>query len=111
MSGGSGAGSAVQYGPFHREEGPTQTKQTAARQEAAGEIWGQATQMSPIPAVRAYRGPLPVGRRGIEFMTSVAPRVDSHPTLVRWLNTTPGVSQLPNGFVSIPVTVTQNTQV
>ncbi len=28
---------------------------------------------SPIPSVKAFRGPLPTGSRGIEFMTQVAP--------------------------------------
>jgi hypothetical protein len=44
-------------------------------------------------------------------MTSITPHVDSHPTLVRWLATTPGVSPQKNGFVSIPATLTKVTQV
>ncbi len=111
MPSGSGTGVSLQYGPFHREESPTQSMTIAAQQELSGEIWGAAAKWSSIPSVKAYRGPLPPGRRGIEFMTSVTPHVNPHPSLVWWLETTPGVSQRHNGFVSIPATVTKNTQV
>ncbi len=111
MSGRSGAGVVLYYGPFHRLESPTQSKETAVLQMQSGEIWGRPARWSSIPAVKAWRGPLPAGRRGIEFMTSITPHVDSHPTLVRWLATTPGVSPQKNGFVSIPATLTKVTQV
>jgi hypothetical protein len=111
MSGGSRSPGGTLYGPYHRLESPTQTMQVAGQQVLSGEIWGQSTQVSYIPAVRAYRGPLPPNRRGIEFMTGVAPHPNSHPTDVRWLLTTPGVMAKSIGFVAIPVFVTKNTQV
>ena len=111
MSGGFGAGSALQYGPYHRVETRTQTKLVADKQERSSEIWGQSTQVSYIPAVRAYRGPLPANVRGIEFTTNIAPHPNNHPTEVRWLITTPGVVNRTNGFVAISVVVTKNTQV
>ena len=99
------------YGPFHRIESPTQTAEDAERQQRSGEIWGQAARWSPIPSVKAYRGALPKGVRGVQFNTDVRPHPNPHPTLVQWLETTSGVQALGNGFVSIAVTVTINTQV
>ena len=102
----------MQYGPYHRLESPTQTPHVAMLQQRTGEIWGCAAQFSNIPSVKAYRGALPVGARGIEFTTVVAPHSQTHPTLLRWLETTPGVCPTPKpGFVSILVVVTKNTQV
>jgi hypothetical protein len=111
MLSGSGTEVGLQYGPFHRLESPTQSKDVADLQVRSGEIWGQAARWSSIPAVKAYHGPLPAGHRGIEFVTSVRPHLDSHRTLARWLDITPGVLPRPHGFVSIPVVVTKNTQV
>ncbi len=111
MSSDLGGGSATLYGPYHRLESPTQTKTDASVQVMTGEIWGQSTPFSAIPAVRAYRNALPSTDRGIEFYTYVKPHDDPHPTLVRWLKTTAGVQMKPNGFVAIPVVGIKNTQV
>jgi hypothetical protein len=111
MSIGLGGGSATLYGPYHRVESPSQPKHVAAQQETSGEMWGQSSPFSAIPSVKAYRGPLPSTRRGIEFYTYVKPHNDPHPTDVRWLDTTAGVQTKPNGFVAIPVVRIKNTQV
>lgn len=104
------AGSMV-FGPFHRVESPTQTKQTADQQARSNAIWGTIARWGYAPTVKAYRGPLPAGVRGIEFTTTVAPRKNSHPTLVEWMQGDPGVTDQPGGYVSITVTITANTQV
>lgn len=61
----------VLYGPFHRLETPTQTTADALKQVASGEIWGKPARWSDIPSVKAYRGTVPPGDRGIEFTTGV----------------------------------------
>ena len=43
----------------------------AVRQAASGEIWGRTPFGSAWPQAQAYRGSLPPGTRGIEFMTAV----------------------------------------
>lgn len=59
---------------YHRLQSPTQTLQTALRQQATGEIWGTYnTQGGAFPAVKAYLGGLPVGAMGIEFWTLARP--------------------------------------
>jgi hypothetical protein len=99
------------YGPYHRLESPTQRPEIAALQVSTGEIHGRAPRWSDIPAVKAYRGRLPPGTRGVEFMTTITPYSDPHPRLVRWLIHTPGVLTVEDGVVAIPVIVTANTQV
>ncbi len=84
------------YGPFHRRESPTQTSNDAQNQEMSGEVWGRPARGSALPSVKAYRGPLPSGERGIEFYTDVAPDpLSSTPYEVRWYATTPGVDLRP----------------
>jgi hypothetical protein len=101
----------VLYGPYHRLESPTQPASVAATQARDGEIFGKAARWSTIPAVKAYRGILPAGARGIEFLTPVPPCPDPHPTLVRWLIDTPGVRVVADGVVAIDAVITRNTQV
>ncbi len=107
----SGAGTRI-YGPYHREETPSQTKQTAALQVASQEIWGTYGRQSGLrPCVKAYKGALPPGKRGIQFETAVAPYPNSHPWLEVWPEGFPGVRDVGNGYVAISVTITLNTQV
>lgn len=108
---GQAAPAVVEYGPFHRVEAPTQTMTDAAMQEASGEVWGQTARGGSGPSVKAWRGPLPPGVRGVEFMTVVAPHHNPHPTLVQWREKTPGVFPKPDGFVGISARITENTQV
>jgi hypothetical protein len=68
------------------------------------------------PTVRAYNGPLPVGARGVEFTTAVAPEPGAGVPLpggpVRWYGgITPGVVVNPEGYAVIPAIITRNTQV
>lgn len=75
-------------GEFCRRESPSQTKKHALLQIASGEIWGRParnTSASDIPSVKAYRGSLPPGERGIDFTTAIAPHKGSgSPIEARW---------------------------
>lgn len=84
------------FGPFHRRESPTQTKQDAIDQIASQEVWGKAARMNGIPSVKAYRNTMPAGQRGIEFTTFVSPTSGSGtPIEARWYPPSPG--NPPNG--------------
>ena len=101
-----------EYGPFHRLESATQSKEVAANQEATRRLGGRPARSSSIPAVKAWRGPLRSGDRGVEFFTTVEPHRTAHPNWVFWYETTPGVTvEIPGDYVSIPVRLTRNTQV
>ena len=83
---------------FHRRESPSQTVDDAKRQGASMEIWGalaRNTAQSNLPCVKAYRNKLPIGQRGVDFETNVAPEPGSGaPNEARWyLNITPGVEK------------------
>ena len=67
---------------------------------------------SSIPSVKAYRGAMPPGRRGVEFTTPIAPhRGAGTPYEARWYYPphTPGVLARRNAagedFAAIPATV------
>ena len=97
---------------YHRLESPTQTRADAQRQQISGELWGRPAWGSGIASVKAYRGPLPAGARGIEFVTPVAPsRGRGTPHEARWYIGDPGVAENAQGYAVIPITVTKNTQV
>ena len=62
------------------------------------EAWGRPaghTAQSNLPAVKAYRGSLPTGQRGVDFDTPLLPqRGSGTPLEARWyLGHTPGVQQ------------------
>jgi hypothetical protein len=68
------ASEVIEYGPFHRlRNGTTQSDDVAEKQQRSQEIWGVAARWSNLRAVKAYRGALPPGAEGIEFMTTVPP--------------------------------------
>lgn len=73
---------------FYRRESPSQTTKDARIQVLSREIWGRPgrhTSSSDIPAVKAYRGRLSDGERGIDFTTPVAPHKGSgSPGEARW---------------------------
>jgi hypothetical protein len=97
---------------YHRLESESQTPETAAAQQASGEIWGGAARnvlASDIPKVKAYGGPLPDGARGVEFVTEVPPDPGQVPGKPTWTGPRRGV-RLEDGFAKIAVTVTKNTQ-
>jgi hypothetical protein len=59
-----------------------------------------------IPRVKAHIGPLPPGRSGIEFTTSVDPDRGSPPGQASWSQGRLGVETLePNELVAIRVTI------
>jgi hypothetical protein len=101
----SGVGRRV----YHRLESPTQSLLDAARQQASGEIWGRAPRGSDIPKVKAYPGPLPAGRRGIEFITEAAPDDGCHPKRPEWSGPRSGVVVVGDSAM-IQVVITKNTQ-
>ena len=108
------AGEQAQHGPYHRLASPTQTGETAAKQQQSGEVWGKGSRQAGggagIPAVKAYDGPLPDGKQGVEFTTPVAPTSGSRPGQSNWYQGSPGVKSVDDDTVSIPATVTKNTQ-
>src|SRR4051812_2769551 len=81
----------VPIGPFCRWETETQTREVARMQEESGEVWGRTPRGGFEPTVQAYIGPLK-NRRGIEFITEIAPHPNASPFEARWyLTQTPGV--------------------
>jgi hypothetical protein len=97
---------------YFRRESPTQTKEDAIRQVTTGEIWGRPARIGgAFPCVKAYRGSLPKGQRGIDFTTAVAPDAESSsPFEARWYYPkTPGVMKRTNdqgeAFAAIPAKV------
>lgn len=94
---------------YHRLESPTQTPEDAARQVASGEIWGRAPAFSYEPRVKAFRGPLPTGARGIEFITDLEPDSGSSPRRVNWSGPREGVI-VEGEFAKIKAVVIRNTQ-
>lgn len=98
---------------YHRLESPTQSPEVAALQQATGEIWGTTSFGGIEPAVKAYRGPLPTGARGIEFVTGIPP-TSPHGRIADWRVGRPGISvRIVDGkeyAILAPVVVTLNTQ-
>jgi len=64
---------------------------------------------SDIPAVQAYTGPLPRGRRGIEFSTDIEPDSGSPPGQAYWRGPRVGV-KVEGDFAKIKIRVIKNTQ-
>ena len=96
------------YGPFHRRQGTqTDEEMNLAQNGQLNELRGGVNRGGSFPSADAHVGPLPPGRVGYEFYTSVKP---SDPGLgtgyVRWFQGTPGVQDLPNDQVGIPIQVT-----
>ena len=97
-------------GPYHRLESPTQTEADARLQVSTMMVCGRGARqagggMSDIPSVKAYLGPLPGNRKGIEFTTDIVPSsiANAPPGGVFWHAGRPGV--IVNGpSACIPVT-------
>lgn len=94
---------------YHRIESPTQTMADAENQVKTTEIWGGPSRYSYHPRVRAYVGPLPPGRRGVEFRTEVPPDEGSPPGQAAWSPGRPGV-RLENGMAKLTVHSVTNMQ-
>lgn len=94
---------------FHKLESPTQTTEDAKRQETVEELWGRTPRGGLVPAVQAYFGPLPPGRRGIEFTTEVEPDAGRPPGQAFWSGPRPGV-EIAGDFAKIKIRMLKNTQ-
>ncbi|MBL6080761.1 hypothetical protein JMJ56_22350 [Belnapia sp. T18] len=94
---------------YHRlENGTSQTFALGHLQQSSGELWGQPARGSSIPSVKAYTGPLPAGRQGIEFTTPVLPAPNKPPRDALWYyGHQPGVTLNAQGFAVIKITVTK----
>jgi hypothetical protein len=71
------------FGPFYRADPPDVVRLVVT----SGELWGRAPRnfnASNFPKAKAYRGPLPAGVLGFEFMTQVAPDKNGHPNQPTW---------------------------
>jgi hypothetical protein len=97
------------YGPYNRVEYPFgQTWETALKQVASGEIWGNTPKNGGMePTVQAFPNRLAPGVRGIEFTTEIKPHPNGSPFELRWyLTQTPGVlSRRLNGVEVAAITV------
>jgi hypothetical protein len=99
---------------YHRVASPSQPDDIAAVQETTGEIWGSYNRdmmggRSPVPSVDAYIGPMPLGVRGVEFITDVSPDPHTPPWLARWTGPRDGVI-IEGDYAKIRVRVIRNTQ-
>lgn len=86
-----------------------QTAELNELMEQTGRVAGRPMRnigVGLIPRVKAHIGPLPPGRSGIEFTTSVEPDSGSPPGQASWSAARPGVETLePNELVAIRVTI------
>jgi hypothetical protein len=81
------------YGPFHR----FQSKVDNQRMEESGMVGGKAPRniySGGRPKVKAYVGPLPPGRTGIEFFSATPPSPQTPPRSAEWPQGNPGVEDL-----------------
>jgi hypothetical protein len=99
----------TEYGPFHRRESPTQTVEDVQIQVESQEMWGKGSRHGSPPMVKAWDGPLPEGRRGVEFYTQVPPSGTGLPWVPEWRGPRPGV-RIEGDFAKIAVRTTKNTQ-
>ncbi|MBO0805372.1 MAG: RHS repeat-associated core domain-containing protein, partial [Nocardiopsaceae bacterium] len=109
--GDKGNPSPGEYGPFHRLTTPSQSGDIAAKQVESQELWGQSARYSNIPAAKAYNGPLPPGKSGVEFYTPVAPTdtMGGIPGLqATWYRGSPGVVDINDEWVKIPIRTTKH---
>jgi hypothetical protein len=97
------------HGPFHRVRSSTQTDEVCRMIIMSGELWGKTPYGGDKPQVQAYRGRLPVGVAGIEFMTAIGPFPNNHPYEVRWRPEQPGVRS-ENGFAKIDILIVRDNQ-
>ncbi|MFE6615973.1 toxin glutamine deamidase domain-containing protein [Amycolatopsis sp. NPDC057786] len=103
-------GAPARYGPFHRLESTSQNAGVAGMQSESREIWGRAPVYGDsAPVVQAYRGPLPEGRRGVEFWTDIKPKWHGTNVAMRAWYPTQGV-RVEDDFAKLEVVVTKNTQ-
>lgn len=91
---------------YHRIRSKTQTLAHAILQQRSGELWGQPARGSQIPKVKAYVGPLPDDRYGIEFLADVPPDPGCPPGHAYWSGPRDGV-RVEDDYAKIRIRVTQ----
>ena len=106
----------LQIDVYHRLESRTQAPVDAQLITRSGELWGRVPSWGgSTPYVKAYRGSLPSGARGIQFTTPISPDPGGSPIAATWTPVRLGVSlHLVHGVeyaVLRPVTVVLNTQI
>lgn len=97
---------------YHRIKSPTQSDETCRLQVASQEIWGKPSHnvyQSDIAKVKAYRGPLPKGEQGIEFITEIPSDKGNSPYLATWSATRDDV-RFEDGYAKISINIVKNTQ-
>lgn len=92
---------------YHRVRSATQSREDAILQERSGQLWGQPARWSDIPKVKAYVGPLPDDRDGIEFVTDVLPDPGCPPGQAYWSGPRDGV-RVESGYAKIRIRVTKS---
>ena len=99
---------------YHRIETATQPANIVAVQRREGRIRGYPALGSLIPKVKAYAGPLPSGKSGIEFTTDVLPDSGGAPGRPTWSGSRQGiiagVDERGREFVEIRVEVTRHVK-
>lgn len=70
------------FGPFRRLLAPdVQDAETVVKQLLSGELWGRPASWGGSPMVKAHRGALERGERGIEFWSFQAPDTPAGPRI------------------------------
>ena len=86
----AGSSASGRYGPFHRLQSAADNETV----ERTGQLGGYAARniaAGLFPKVKAYDGPLPEGRSGIEFYTDIPPDRHHVPGCPVWSGPRPGV--------------------
>jgi hypothetical protein len=85
-----------------------QDAETSKLMIETGKVGGRAGWHSDIPKVKAFLGPLPADRAGIEFTTDIVPDRGCPPGYAFWSAGGAGVEVLEsNELVAIAVTITK----
>lgn len=98
---------------YHRRGNErTQTQADAEIIASSGKLWGRVPRYGHSePLVQAWRGPLPPGSWGIEFVTPVPPEPDTPAHRCEWRGPRVGVETFVDdsgvAWASIPVQVTR----
>lgn len=72
------------FGPYHYEN---HSADVIRKIVASGELWGKPPRncfQSEFPKSKAYRGPLPPGKQGVEFETDIPPDKGHVPDKPTW---------------------------
>lgn len=104
------------FGPYWRRQSPTQTLGDAVSEAHSGQLWGRAPRPNsgglPVPAARAWSGPLPDEVQGIEFWAEATPTRQWGGPKSHWLWEWgwPGVLEIDEGTVAINIEVVRINQ-